>query len=75
MHLDIPCKDNQPDALFIINLLRQSASSCFGLAYYPPSGGIHCICTAAGMCYMFKLIGCWLGQDGTQMDNKYARNI
>jgi hypothetical protein len=30
--------------------------------YCPSSRGIHCICTAVGTCYTFKLTGCWPGQ-------------
>jgi hypothetical protein len=59
------CNENQPDALFILNLFRQSASTCFGHVYCPSSGGIPCINTAIGTCYTFRLTGCWLGQDGT----------
>jgi len=33
------CIRNQPDALFIINLFRQSTSTCFGHIYSPSSGG------------------------------------
>jgi hypothetical protein len=44
------CNENEPDALFILNLFRQSTSACFGHIYCPSSGGIHCICTAVGTC-------------------------
>jgi hypothetical protein len=47
---------NQPDALFILNLFRQSTSTCFGNVYCPSSGGIHCICTAIGTCYQIKRV-------------------
>jgi hypothetical protein len=50
---------NQLDALFILNLFHHSTSTCFRRIYCPSSGGIHCICTANGTCYMFKLTGCW----------------
>jgi hypothetical protein len=53
-HLDILCNENQIDALFILNLFRHSTSTCFGYVYCPSSGGIHCICTAIGMCYTFR---------------------
>jgi hypothetical protein len=62
VHLGILCNDNQPDALFILNLFRQSASTCFRHVYCPSSGGIHCICTAIGTCYTFKLTGSLPGQ-------------
>jgi hypothetical protein len=65
VHIDIICNENQPDAPFGVNLFSQSSSTCFGHVYGPSSGSIRCICTAIGMCYMFKLTGCWLGQDGT----------
>jgi hypothetical protein len=55
------CNENQIDALFILNLFRQSTSTCFGHVYCPSSRGIHCICTAIGTCYTFKLTGCWPG--------------
>jgi hypothetical protein len=55
MHLDYLCKENQLDALFILNLFRQTTSTCFGHIYCPSSGGVHCICTAFGMCYTFLL--------------------
>jgi hypothetical protein len=35
------CNENQPDALFILNLLRQATSTCLGNVYCPSSGGIH----------------------------------
>jgi hypothetical protein len=48
------CNENQPDTLFILNLFRQSTSTCFGHVYCPSSGGIHAICTAIGTCYTFN---------------------
>jgi hypothetical protein len=42
VHLNILCNENQPDALFIFNLFRQSTSTCFGHVYRPSSGDIHC---------------------------------
>jgi hypothetical protein len=53
VHFDIFCNENQPDALFILNLFCQSTFTCFGHVYCPSSGGIHCICTATGKCCMF----------------------
>jgi hypothetical protein len=35
-----PCDDNQPDALLILSLFRQSTSTCFGHICSPSSGGI-----------------------------------
>jgi len=35
-----PCNENQPDALFILSLFRQSICTCFGHIYSPSSGGI-----------------------------------
>jgi hypothetical protein len=66
VHLVIVCNENQLDVLFIYNLFRQQTSTCFGHVYCPSSGSIHCICTANGTCYVFKLTGFWSGQDGTQ---------
>jgi hypothetical protein len=43
VHLDILCNENQTDALFILNLFRQSTSTCFGHVYYPSAGGINSI--------------------------------
>jgi hypothetical protein len=57
VHLGILCNDNQPDALFILNLFRQSTSTCLGYVYCPSSAGIPCICTVIGTCYTFKLTG------------------
>jgi hypothetical protein len=37
------CNETQPAALFILNLFRQSTSTCFGFIYCPSSRGIHCI--------------------------------
>jgi hypothetical protein len=54
------CNENQPDALFIFNLFCHSTATCFGYVYCPSSGGIHCICTAVGTHYTFKLTGSWL---------------
>jgi hypothetical protein len=34
VHVDILCKKNQPDALFIFNLFRQLSSTYFGHVYY-----------------------------------------
>jgi hypothetical protein len=65
VHLDILGNENQQDALFIPNLFRQSTSTCFGDVCCLSSGGIHCICTAIGTCYTFKLTGSWPGQVGT----------
>jgi hypothetical protein len=59
------CNENQPAALFTLNLFRQSTSTCFGDLYCLSPGGIHCICTAIGTRYTFKLTGSWPGQDGT----------
>jgi hypothetical protein len=59
MYHDDLCNDNQLDALFILNLFRQSTSMCFGHVYCPSSGGIHCICAAFGVCYMFRLTSSW----------------
>jgi hypothetical protein len=53
VHLDNLCNENQLDALFILNLLRQSTSACFGGNYCPSSGGTHCICAAVCTCYTF----------------------
>jgi hypothetical protein len=41
----ILCDENQPDALFFLNLFRQTTSTCFGDVYCPSSGSIHCVCT------------------------------
>jgi hypothetical protein len=57
VHLDNLRNENQPDALFILNLFRQKNSTCFGSIYCQSSGGIHCICTAVGTCYTFRLTG------------------
>jgi hypothetical protein len=65
VHLDILCNENQLDALLIFNLFRLSTSTCFGRIYCPNSAGSHCICTAIGTRYTFKLTGCWPGLDGT----------
>ena len=35
-----PCNENQPDALFILSLFRQSTCTCFGHICSPSSGGI-----------------------------------
>jgi hypothetical protein len=61
VHLDILCNENQPDTLSILNLFRQSTSTCFGHVYCLSSGGIHSICTAIDTCYTFKVTGCWPG--------------
>jgi hypothetical protein len=50
LHLDILCNENQVEALFILDLFRQSTATCFGHVYCPSSGGIHCMCTAVGTC-------------------------
>ena len=34
----IACKENQLDALFILSIVRQSTSTCFGRIYSPSSG-------------------------------------
>jgi hypothetical protein len=47
------CNTNQLDALFILNLFRQTTSTCFGCIYCPSSGGVHCIYTAIGTYYTF----------------------
>jgi hypothetical protein len=39
--------ENQLDAVFILNLFRQSTSTFFGHNHCPSLGAIHCICTAA----------------------------
>jgi hypothetical protein len=52
--LDILCNENQTDALFIFNLLRQSTLACFGHMYCPLSGGIQYIRRAIGTCYTFR---------------------
>jgi hypothetical protein len=77
MHLDILCNENQLDALLIFNSFCQSTSTCFGHVYCPSSGGIHCICMAVCTCYTFKVIGCWLDQDGTNLHLHYTprRNL
>jgi hypothetical protein len=54
VHLDNLCNENQLDALYILNLFRQSTSTCFRRIYYPSPGGIHCVCTAIGTCYTFR---------------------
>ena len=36
----VPCNENQPDALFILSLFRQSTSTCFGHICSPSSGDI-----------------------------------
>ena len=36
-----PCNENQLAALFILNLFRQSISTCFGHICSPSSGGIY----------------------------------
>jgi hypothetical protein len=36
------CYENQLDALFILNLFRQTTTACFGHTYRLSSGGIHC---------------------------------
>ena len=40
MFLKHSCNENQVDALFILSLFRQSASTCFGHICTPSSGGI-----------------------------------
>jgi hypothetical protein len=40
LHLGIFCNENQPDALFMLNLFRQSTSTCFRDVYCPSLGGI-----------------------------------
>jgi hypothetical protein len=45
-----PYNENQPDALFILNVFIRTTSTCFGRIYCPSSGGIHYICTAIGTC-------------------------
>jgi hypothetical protein len=52
MHFHNLCNENKLDALLIPSLFRQSTSTCFGHVYCPSSGGIHCLCTAIGTCYM-----------------------
>jgi hypothetical protein len=64
VHLGILCNENQPDALFNLNVFRQLTSTCFGHVHCPSSGGVHSICTASGTCYTFRLTGSWPGQDG-----------
>jgi hypothetical protein len=54
MHLGNLCNENQLDALFIINLFRQTPSTCFRHIYCPSSGDIRCICTAVGTCCMWR---------------------
>jgi hypothetical protein len=63
VHLDILCNEKELYELNCVCLFNQSTSTCFGQIYCPSSGGIHCICTAIGTCYKFRLIGCWSGQD------------
>jgi hypothetical protein len=46
VHLANLCNENQLDALFILDLFRQTSSTCFGHVYCSSSGGIHCIYTA-----------------------------
>jgi hypothetical protein len=68
----ILCNKNQLDALFILNLFRQSISLCYGHIYCPSLGGIYSICTAIGTCYTFRLLAAaYLLMIG----NKYARNM
>jgi hypothetical protein len=50
VHLD----NLQLDALFTLNLYRQTTYTCFGRSSCPSSGGIHCIYTATGTCYTFR---------------------
>jgi hypothetical protein len=65
VHLDILYKENQKDALLILNIFCQSTSTCFRHVYRPSSGGIHCMCAAIGTCCAFKLTDGWQGQDKT----------
>jgi hypothetical protein len=44
---------------FVTQPLEVSGICC------PSSGGIHCICTAVGTCFIFKWTGCWPGQGRT----------
>jgi hypothetical protein len=43
LHIHNLCNENKPDAIFILNLFRQTTSICLGRIYCPSSGGIHCI--------------------------------
>jgi hypothetical protein len=63
VHQDNLCNENQLDALFILNLFRQSTSTCFGSISCSSSGCIHCVCTTVGTCSMFRLTGSWSGQN------------
>jgi hypothetical protein len=54
------CNDNQPDALFILNLFHQSTSACFGHIYCPSSGGFHCVCTETCVCHTVNTSWWWV---------------
>jgi hypothetical protein len=64
-HPCIVCNENQPNALFILNLFHQSTSTCFGRIYCPSTGGIHCMCVQQLVHVVH--VGDWqlVGQDGT----------
>jgi hypothetical protein len=69
VHLDILCNENQLDALFIVNLFRQSSSICFGHVYCPSSGGMHCIVRMYSNYYVLY------NEYPLMMGNKNARNM
>jgi len=61
------CNKNQPDALFILSLFRQSTSACFGHICSPSSGGVLCMYNKwYVLCFLVdcwpadkQLTGCW----------------
>jgi hypothetical protein len=65
------CNENQLHALFTLNLLRQTTSTHFGHIYCPSSGGIHCICTAIGTCYVYR----WLAIGEIRLTQTAASHI
>jgi hypothetical protein len=59
-----PCNKNQLDALFILCLLRQSTSTCFGHICSPSSGGVLYIYN--NWCVLCLLVDCLLARLGQQ---------
>ena len=78
------CNENQPDALFILSLFRQSTSTFYGHVWSPTSGGILCVYiyiyiyihththTTIGTCCAFQLTVCWpANRQSTEGHNTY----
>jgi hypothetical protein len=58
LRLFVLCNKNQPGALFIRSLFRQSTSTCFGI-FVAQHREVCCVYTTIGMCCAVQLTICW----------------